>query len=710
MRRNRFILAALAAIVGVTAATVPAAAQKRYQDIKYPELHDIVLPKIERVTLDNGMKLYLVEDHELPLITANARIRVGSVFEPGDKVGLASITGEVMRTGGTATVSGDDLDELLESIGASVETSIGTTTGSASMSVLKEDVDTGLKVLADVLMNPEFPEEKIDLAKVSEKSSISRRNDVPMTIAQREYGKLIYGADSPYARQTEYATVEAITRDDLIAFHDRYYHPNNVMLAVVGDFNTADMVAKVKKAFAGWKRAEIAFPALPEVNYAFAPSVNEVVKDDANQTVIVMGHIGIKQDNPDYFPLIVMNQILGAGGFSSRLFQNVRSRQGLAYAVGGVLTAQWEYPGPMFIFCMTKSETTVQAIRSMMHEVARMTEEEVTDEELALAKDAWLNSFVFNFDNKSEIVNRVMTYDYYGFPEDFLQKTKESVEQTTKGDVLRVAKEYLHPDALQILAVGNAAAFDEPLAALGAVNEIDVTIPVVTEALPEASAADLDKGAKVLAMTVQAAGGAATAGKIESYKTEAKLSMSMQGQKIGLTLSETVDLPDRQASVIGTPMGEMTRVVTKDKGWTNTPQGSQDMSKGDIDEQMEGMFRDWPNLLRAAAAGELQAQYLGTETVEGTACDVVSLSDAAGHKVKLFIDGSTHLPVKAAYRGNTPMGPGNLEDSYSMWQDVDGIRMPFKTQVLADGKEFATMEITSAKINGEVDETLFVKQ
>ncbi len=448
----------------------------RYKDLKYPRLGDIEIPKVERVTLSNGMRLFLVEDHELPLISVAVRIRTGSIYEPADKIGLAAITGTVMRTGGTTSKTGDELDEQLERIAASVETAIGLNSGSASMSVLKEDIDTGLEILADVLMNPAFSEEKIMLAMIQHRSSIARRNDNVRAIAGREYRKLIYGPKSVYARHTEYATIAGITRDDLVAFHKRFYRPNNVMLGVSGDFDTSQMIKKIEKAFEGWEKADIQFPDVPKVSYEFKPTANLVRKDEVNQSNIYLGHIGGVMNDPDYFALVVMNRILG-GGFTGRLFKNIRSRKGLAYSVFGIYSANYDFPGLFYVGCMTKSASTVYAIRAMTEEVKKMTEAEVTDEELALAKESYLNSFVFNFDTKGEIVARLMIYEYFGYPPDFLQKAKANIEKVTKADVLRVARKHLKPDKMQILAVGRPQDFDEPLSVFGLVREIDINIP-----------------------------------------------------------------------------------------------------------------------------------------------------------------------------------------------------------------------------------------
>ncbi|MGE5296424.1 MAG: M16 family metallopeptidase, partial [Solirubrobacterales bacterium] len=437
-------------------------------------------------TLPNGMKLLLLEDHELPLIQISARIRTGSIYEPAEKVGLADITGEVMRTGGTPTMTGDDIDQALEAMAASVETGIGLDSGWASLSVLKEDLDKTLGIMADVLMHPAFPEDKIELAKIQHRSVISRRNDEPGEIAGREFAKIIYGAGSVYARHTEYATIDAITRDDLVAFHKRFFGPNTMIAAVWGDFRTEEMVKKIEQAFAAWQKIEEAVPPVPQVDYQYVHTVNVVARPDLNQSNIMLGHIGGLRSDPDYFALVVMNQILG-GGFTGRLFKNVRSRQGLAYSVFGSYESDYVHPGEFSLGCQTKSESTIQAIQSITSEIEKMRQTEVSDEEMKVAKESFLNSFVFNFDTKGEIVTRLLTYEYYDYPADFLLQIREQVEKVTKADVLRVAQKHLHPDKVQILVVGNPEGFDKPLFTLGDVTTVDIAIPSPTAAVEGAN-------------------------------------------------------------------------------------------------------------------------------------------------------------------------------------------------------------------------------
>ncbi len=253
---NQRMAAILLVLVFVTLAVAPAnAAKKPWEKIKIPELNAIQMPTYERVELDSGMVLYLAEDHQFPLVELSATIDVGSIYEPADKIGLASMTGTVMRSGGTTTRNGDDLDELVEARGLSVETWIGQSNGGAYLSAMKEDTDLGLELLADILRNPAFPEDKIKIAKEEEKAGISRRNDEPTGIARREAMKAVFGADHPMARHPEYATIASVTQQDMIDFHSDWYHPDRMYLVVIGDFDSQAMVDKIETVFAGWEKA-----------------------------------------------------------------------------------------------------------------------------------------------------------------------------------------------------------------------------------------------------------------------------------------------------------------------------------------------------------------------------------------------------------------------------------------------------------------------
>jgi len=449
-------------------------AQKAPKDkFVFGPLNPIKMPKVETVELKNGLKLFLVEDHDYPTIDIRAMVHTGSVYEQASKIGLGSLTAQVLRTGGTAFQTGDEIDKELETMAATIESMMSRDNGYIMVSVLKEDIDKALKILADILMNPAFAEDKIQLEKIMQSSVISRRNDEIRQIANREFRKLIYGKDSPYTRHPEYTTIDAVTRDDILDFYKKYFYPNNIIMAIWGDFKTKEMTARMRKFFEKWKSVKIDVPPLPRLKYQYKYTVNLINKPDVNQSNIMIGHIGGLMSNPDYPALNVMNRILSW----DRMFKKIRTDEGLAYSVWGYYGASYQYPGIFSSGAQTKSESTVYAIELMLKEMKRITEEEVSDEELAIAKDQYLNSYVFNFDSKDRIVRRLMTYAYYGYPLDFMEMLKSKVEKVTKADVLKVAQRYLHPDKLQILVVGKKEDFDKPLSTLGPVNVIDITIP-----------------------------------------------------------------------------------------------------------------------------------------------------------------------------------------------------------------------------------------
>ena len=702
----KIVLAGLLMACLLTPAT-PAEAQKDYRELEFPPLNDIETPTPTRVVLDNGIILYLVEDSRLPMINLSARIGVGAVNEPADLIGLAGITGSVMRTGGSTSMSGDEIDETLEGIGASVETNIGPVSGSAFMSVLKDNVDTVLPILADVLMNPAFPDDKIELAKVTSRSVIARRNDDPTDMGFREFRKLIYGAESVYARHSEYATIDAITRDDLVAFHQAWYHPDNTMFGVWGDFDTDEMVKKISDVFGGWKKAGFERPELPGVDYTFDSSVNYIEKDDINQSTVVLGHIGGLMDNPDYFALRVMNDIL-SGGFSGRLFRNVRSEQGLAYAVFGIYSANYTYPGIFYVACMTKSETTVQAARSLLHEVERMKTDEITEEELNLAKDSFLNSFVFNFDTRREIINRQMTYEYYGYPQDFLEKTKTEVEKVTVEDVQRVARKYLQPDKVRLVVVGNGQDFDEPLSVFGEVNEIDVTIAVPALEAPEATEDDVARGRALLERSAEALGGLDEIASVKTFRETAEVTVVRPMGEMNITIESLVSLPDQWKTVMQTPMGNIDFVLSGDQGWIVDPMGNtQPLPTQQRDSIIEDQWRNPLLLYQRLDAEGLVVQHLGQEEIEGTVVEALLITPPGLNPYRLYLDADTMFPVKWAGQTVSQQGPVEAERMLSDYREVSGIMVPFKRTGTENGNPGDTTVTQTVEINVELPADAF---
>jgi zinc protease len=484
MKSIYLVLLTFAFVTGLVFQAAPAAAQATdWQKINIPPLPAFHPQEPKRIVLPNGMIIFLQEDHELPLIDGVARIRGGSRSEPVAKTGMIDIYGEVWRTGGTKAQTGDQLDDYLEVRAAKVETNSTADSTTISFSCLKADFDDVFKAFDDLLRGPEFRGDKLDLAQKEYFDAISRRNDDVDGIVGRESAKLAYGAQSPYARVAEYKTVAAVTRQDLLDWHHAHVNPNNIILGIVGDFDVAALEAKLRQAYGAWPKG----PALKEEKIDFTPAKPGyylVQKDDVNQSSIDMVGLGIRRDNPDYYAVRVFNEAFG-GGFSSRLFRTIRTQKGLAYAVGGGIGTAFDHPGMVRLAMGTKSATTLESIQALDEQIDDVAKHPISAAEIKLAKDSILNGFIFNLDSPDKILRERMAYEFYGYPQDYLDKFRAGVEKVTEADVARAASKYLHKENLAILVVGNPPEFDKPLSSLGAVTNIDIAIPPPPGGPPE---------------------------------------------------------------------------------------------------------------------------------------------------------------------------------------------------------------------------------
>ena len=435
---------------------------------------NFVPPKVDRAVLENGMILYLLEDHDLPIFNITARIRTGAIYEPQEKAGLASLTGFVMRSGGTVSMPSDKMNEELEFMAASVETSIDRESGNANLSTLRKDIDKSMKIFADVLMNPAFPEDKIKMRKDEVIESIRRENDNPSQIAQREFRKIMYDSKHPYSRKVEgtLESIEKIARDDMIAFHKKYFRPNNIILGISGDFNKDEIIKKLNTVFANWKKEEIQFPEVPKVDRRFEKAVFYAYKD-INQANVIMGHLGIHRKSPDYFPVMIMNFILGGGSFTARIPGRIRSDEGLAYSAYSAFQTSRDI-GMFFVSCQTKLESTNRAISIALEELEKIRKSPIDKDELTQAKETFANQFVFRFTTSASIVGQKVDIEYEELPLNYLETYIANVQAVNQEDVQRVARKYLHPDEVKILVVGDNEKFDKPLDSFGKVNVIEL--------------------------------------------------------------------------------------------------------------------------------------------------------------------------------------------------------------------------------------------
>ncbi|HVT57287.1 MAG TPA: pitrilysin family protein [Thermoanaerobaculia bacterium] len=457
-----------AAVVG------PATAQVAQPgDLRYPPLPRFDIPQPQRVALDNGLVVMLLEDHELPLISVTALLRAGSRLDPPEEVGLGAITGGVMRAGGTERLSGDALDDYLESHAAELEVGVHADSGRASLHVLKQDFPDLLQLFADVLRRPAFDPAKLELARRQAIAAVARQNDDPDQILDREFRKIVYGPESPYARTPTFATLQKIRREDLIAWHRAHLHPDRMVLGLAGDFDSAAALEAVKRAFGDWPRGPAGEPPPSALRRQPSPGVYYAEKDDMSQSKVEMGHLGVEIRDPDYFALQVLNEVL-SGSFASRLIKHVRTEKGLAYDVGGGVGGAWDHPGIASLEMSTKTETTGAGIAALLAEARDLTAHPPTDQEVELAKQSILASFVFRADSRSKILGQQLTFELFGYPLNWLSRYRTGVESTTTAAVRDAAARHLHPQDFAILVVGPQKGQDRPLSDFGKVTRIDI--------------------------------------------------------------------------------------------------------------------------------------------------------------------------------------------------------------------------------------------
>ena len=675
-----------------------------------------VLPKFTpkepvRVELPNGMVLFLSENHELPLIDATARIRGGSRSEPAGKTGMLDMYGDVWRTGGTESMTGDAMDDFLEAHAAKVETGNNADSTYISLSCLKGDFDDVFKLFIDLLEHPSFREEKLALSKNQMNTGIARRNDDTDSIADRESTKLAYGPSNPYARVAEYYTVAAVTREDLLAWHKQHVYPNNMILGITGDFDAKQMESKLRQAFGDLQKGPEA--EAPQIQFTPAkPGLYFVNKIDVDQSIIRMVGLGIERKNPDYFSVAVMNEIMG-GGFSSRLFSNLRTKLGLAYSVGGGVGSAWDHLGITSFDMGTKSATTVAGIQGLWNEMDDLKKNPPTEAELQRGKDNILNGFIFRFDTPSKVLRERMAYEYYGYPADWLQQYRAAIEKTTLADVRRVIEKYVHKDQLAVLVVGNGEEMSTPLSSLGPVTNVDITIPTApnqssagaAEPAPKVSNQD---GKALIAKVVKFLGGAEKLGSIKSVRFQAtSMRTSPQGE-IPIDTETTIQYPDRLASSLNA-MGTQIRLVVTPNAAFQAIQGQvRDLPPSMRSDASQTVKRDIYNIAQHVDDPKYAFTAAGTEKVGDATASILEVN-ADGTETRWLIDPATGQLLRTVSNSVGPSGPTVRTIDLGGWKITDGINLYTERTVSEDGKVVAKDTIKEWMVNPKVDQSIFEK-
>ncbi|MBI2688404.1 MAG: insulinase family protein [Acidobacteria bacterium] len=695
MRNLSLLIASLAAF-GQGAAPKPVPAKPgqlqvgAWKNLKFGKLADVKIPEVEVFTLKNGLKVYLLENHTLPFISGTALVRTGGLLDPGGKAGLSEIMTTVMRTGGSKDKTGDQIDEQLENIAAAVESGVQNEVATFSFNCLKENIDEVLGVYFDLLSQPEFRQDKIDLLKTQFRSAIARRYDDADEVNRNEFQTTVYGRDTPFGREVEYETLDAISRADLIDFYKRYYHPANMMFSVSGDFDKAAMRARLEQVLGNWTPPANPVPVFPKLTHQATPGIYSGDKPEVSQTFLTIGHLGGLYSDKDYPALEVLSDIL-AGGFDSRLFRKVRTELGYAYNIGGGWGADYLHPGTFQISASTKTESTVHTIQTILQEIEKIRASGVTDEEVATAKDKVINSFVFNFDRPQKTLSRLFRYDYYGYPKDYLVQYQKAIASVTKADVLRVAKQYIDPSKFVIVTIGNTAEFKTPLT--------DLKLPIAKLALKvkepaadkaQVSGATLAKGKQILARMQQAAGGAENLANVRDVTMTANATLGNLAVKQKTLFISPNQLRQEQELPFG-------KVLVKWDGKTGTFQapnapGPMPMPSPVAKQITEEMFRNMFTLLLSDRNAD--------RTVNAISDTAVEITDKSGNAATLTMDAATGLPAKLSYKMMGPQGPSDVESIYKDIRDIGGgVKAPFLVEINQGGKKASEIKYETITAN-----------
>lgn len=443
----------------------------RYEPGDELNITPVILPQTTSKTLKNGLKVTVVQDHEIPTVNYLLAIYQGALADAPGKEGQAQITAGLLDRG-TTTRTREQIDEEMDFMASGIAGYVGWHASYVRAGCLKKYNDDVLNILADVILNPTFPEEEMQKQIQRSISGIMRRSDSPEWLLNHTQDSLIYqGSRYSIAEGGSIESLSAITRDDLVQYHRAHYLPNNAELVVVGDVKPRQVFKQVKKVFGGWEKGQVVSFHDPQVQAPENPQILIVEKPDATQVQIAMGHLSVPRNNPDYAPLQVMNYIMGGGGFASRLMKRVRSELGLTYGIYSHFNYNRE-TGDFRISTSTKHEDVRTAIDESIRQIKLIQDEPITEKELRDAKAYLAGSYVLNFETPQTMAARIISGRINGMPEDYITRYTDEILSVTREDVQRVAQEYLHPGSFQITLVGQEALLQPELKGLGAIHVV----------------------------------------------------------------------------------------------------------------------------------------------------------------------------------------------------------------------------------------------
>ena len=712
---------------------------------------DIKFPPYEIQTLPNGLQVVAVLHHEQPMVSMRLLVGTGSASDPKGKLGVAHLLASLLDQG-TTTRSAREMNDAIDSIGGAMGAGAGSDLSYVNMVVMKDSFEPGMRMLADMVQHPAFAPEEIDRQRQQSLSFLKVSLDDPEYLANAVFDRLVYGFNGYGMPDSGTpATMAGLTRSDLLAFHQKYFAPNNAIMAIVGDVTAAEAFDTVRKVFDDWKPRDVARERFVEPPNS-ARRVIVIDKPDAVQTEIRVGNIGIRRNDPDYMALNLAVRILGGEG-SNRLHQVLRTERALTYGAQADMNTRKD-SGDIAAETNTRSDATGEVVRLIVDEMWRLQRERVSEAELAAAKAYLTGSFPLTIETPDSIALQVLNVMFFGLPLEQLQTFRERVNRVTVDDIERVARFYLKPDAVSVVLVGNASVFVPQLRGVGfgkyetiPIDSLDLLTadfkkggpagrigraeaPPAFPALVLASYQQPDRpvapvaaeeGAKAKALldqVIAAKGGLATLRGIKSLKAESSTTMMAPeppgpgGPGANVAEVDTItylEYPNRVRVETKAPQGVQIQIYDGEHGWVRDPGGVHEVPDQALQDMAASLKRDTVIALLAAERGELRARILpDVKDAEGAIHHALELSSPSLEPLVLYVDPRTSLISKQAYVVRAP-GQPLIEELLSDYRLVNGVNVAFTAEVRAGGQPVVKRRLNAITFNAELDPKLFTR-
>jgi zinc protease len=673
-------------------------------------------PAYKTQKLANGLTIFVIEDHRQPLVSYTLMLDAGAIAHPPAKAGLASMTADLL-TQGTATRSAQDIAKAIDGVGGSLNAGADDDTVQVTAAVAKSAADLAIDLMADVVLHPAFAQEEIDRLRRQRLSGLQIQYSDPEYLAPFVAARLTLG-EHPYAYPVEGTpdSLRALTRDEIVAFHKQRYGPAGAFLAVSGDITPEAAIAQVEKRFGSWSAPAAPRPSTPAPPPP-ARTVFIVDKPDAVQTQIVVSTMGIKYNDPSYFPLLVANQIFG-GGFTSRLNMALRTREGLTYGARSSFDTERE-AGMFRVSTFTRTEETGKAITMILDLLREFRKNPATEAELKEAKAYLVGVFAVGTETPGQVAGRVLTAAKHGLPSDYWDKYRDNVQAVTAERIAEAVGRYVDGERMKIVAVGNAKGFAASLAPLGeartiSFSDLDLMRPDLKRQAESSSSAKTPesaaRGMELLKGVAAAMGGAPKLQEITDSVATAKVALETPAGTLQGDLTNEISYPDKTKVTVSMPMGQMVQAFDSKEAWAAMGEQMMPMPPSMNDEMKRSILMGNGGLgaIREALAGKAEVQAIEPAEVNGKKVEVVRWT-APGQNIRLFIDPESSRIVKAAFRSTTPQGAADVEAFWSDFKEFAGITVPGKLVTFRDGQKYSELTLIHLKFNVGLDPKTFSK-